>query len=117
MTPPARPTLRSLAAAAGVSATTVSLALRQSRQISAATRARIQKLARDRGYESNPLVSAVFSHLRLRKPRGDHAVIAYLNTWWPQSAWEECDTKTGQFRGAARRAGVRARRWPGRNWR
>ena len=82
----------------------MSLALRQSRQISAATRARIQKLARDRGYESNPLVSAVFSHLRLRKPRGDHAVIAYLNTWWPQSAWEECDTKTGQFRGAARRA-------------
>jgi len=104
MTAPKRPTLRSMAAEAGVSVTTVSLALRNSRSVSVATQQRIQKLAQDRGYESNALVSAVFSRIRLRKPRGNHAVIAYLNTWWPKHTWESCNTKTGQFRGAAKRA-------------
>lgn len=99
-----RPTLRSLAAEAGVSVTTVSLALRNSRSVSVATQERIQKLAQDRGYKSDALVSAVFSRIRLRKPRGNHAVIAYLNTWWPKRTWESCNTKTGQFRGAAKRA-------------
>ena len=100
-----RPTLRSLAAEAGVSATAMSFALRNSPEISPATRARLQALARDRGYKTNPLVSALFSQVRRWKPRGDHAVIAYLNTWWPKRRWESCNTKTGQFRGAAQRAG------------
>jgi len=104
MSAPKHPTLRSLAAEAGVSVTTVSLALRNSRSVSVATQKRIQQLAQDRGYESNALVSAVFSRIRLRKPRGNHAVIAYLNTWWPKRTWESCNTKTGQFRGAAKRA-------------
>jgi len=104
MSAPTHPTLRTLAILAGVSHTTISLALRNSRSISPAMRKRIQKLARENGYESNPLVSAVFSRIRSRKPRGNHAVIAYLNTWWPKEAWETCNTKTGQFRGAARRA-------------
>ena len=99
-----RQTLRSLAAEAGVSATAMSLALRDSPEISVATRERLQQLARARGYKANPLVSALFSQVRRWKPRGDHAVIAYLNTWWPRRLWETCDTKTGQFRGAAKRA-------------
>jgi LacI family transcriptional regulator len=99
-----RPTLRSLAAEAGVSATTMSFALRGSPEISDATRERLQRLARARGYRINPLVSALFSQVRRWKPRGDHAVIAYLNTWWPRRLWETCNTKTGQFRGAAKRA-------------
>src|SRR5437870_5042185 len=102
--PPSRPTLRSLAAEAGVSLTTMSFALRNSREVSAATRTRLQRLARVRGYRSNPLVTALFSQVRTRQPQGGHQVIAYLNTWWPRSAWETCSTKTGQFRGAAARA-------------
>src|SRR4051812_28571751 len=102
--PPPRPTLRSLATEAGVSLTTMSFALRGSREVSAATRDRLQQLARARGYRSNPLVAALFSQVRTRKSRGDHHVIAYLNTWWPKRAWETCNTKTGQFRGAAQRA-------------
>jgi len=102
--PPSRPTLRSLAAEAGVSLTTMSFALRNSREVSAATRDRLQLLARKRGYRLNPLVTALFSQVRTRKTRGDHTVIAYLNTWWPKRTWESCNTKTGQFRGAARRA-------------
>ena len=99
-----RPTLRSLAAEAGVSATTVSFALRNSPEVSAETCARIQELARARGYRINPLVTTLFAQVRRRKLRGDGAVIAYLNTWWPKRLWESCNTKSGQFRGAERRA-------------
>ena len=42
-----RPTLRSLAREAGVSPMTFSLALRNSREVSAKTRARLQDLARN----------------------------------------------------------------------
>ncbi len=104
MAAPHRPTLRSLAAEAGVSATTMSFALRNSPEVSAATRERLQRLAPARGYRLNPLVTALFSQVRRHKPRGDHSVIAYLNTWWPRRLWESCNTKTGQFRGAAKRA-------------
>ena len=83
-----RPTLRSLAAEAGVSVTTLSFALRDSRQVSAATRARLQRLALERGYRTNPLMTALFSQVRTRKPRGEHQVIAYPNTWWPTRTWE-----------------------------
>jgi len=104
MASPPRPTLRSLAAEAGVSATAISLALRNSPEISQVTRERLQRLAQVRGYKINPLVSALFSQVRRKKPRGDHAVIAYLNTWWPKRLWESCNTKSGQFRGAEMRA-------------
>lgn len=104
MPPLPRPTLRSLAAEARVSVTTMSFALRGSTEVSVATRERLQRLALARGYQSNPLASALFSQVRTRKSQGDHHVIAYLNTWWPKRAWETCNTKTGQFRGAAKRA-------------
>jgi len=96
--------MRSLAAEAGVSVTTMSFALRNRREVSAATRDRLQRLAHIRGYRLNPLATALFSQVRTHKTGGDHAVIAYLNTWWPKRTWETCNTKTGQFRGAARRA-------------
>jgi LacI family transcriptional regulator len=99
-----KPTLRSLAAEAGVSATTMSFALRNSSEVSAQTRERLQALAKARGYRTNPLATALFSQLRRKEPQGDHAVVAYLNTWWPKATWESCNTKTGQFRGAAKRA-------------
>ena len=104
MATPHRPTLRTLAAEAGVSVTTMSFALRGSTEVSVATRERLQKLAKARGYRSNPLVTTLLSQVRRRKLRGDDAVIGYINTWWPRSVWESCNTKSGQFRGAARRA-------------
>ena len=104
MPPPLRPTVRSLAAEIGVSATTISFALRNSLEVSLATRERVQQLARARGYRANPLVSALYSQVRCRKSLGDHAVIAYVSTWQPTARWETCNTKAGQFRGAAKRA-------------
>ncbi len=102
---PAKPTLRHIAKAAGVSHTTVSRALRNDSSIPPGTARRLQQLAQRLGYAPNPLVAALLSQVRANRPQGDHTVIAYLNTWWPRRSWESCDTKTGQYRGAAKRAG------------
>ncbi|MHB9106115.1 MAG: LacI family DNA-binding transcriptional regulator [Armatimonadota bacterium] len=55
------PNMREIARLAGVSVGTVSLALRNSERISAATRARIQALAGDYGYIPNRLSQAILS--------------------------------------------------------
>ncbi len=101
---PPHPTLRQIARVAGVSHATVSRALRNDPSIPPATTRRLQQLAQRLGYTPNPLVAALLSQVRSRKPKGDHTVIAYLNTWWPKRTWETCNTKTGQYRGAAQRA-------------
>jgi LacI family transcriptional regulator len=98
------PSLREIAAVAGVSHVTISRALRNDPSIPPPTARRLQQLAQRLGYRPNPLVSALLSQVRARKPRADQTVIAYLNTWWPREAWETCNTKTGQYRGAERRA-------------
>src|SRR5260221_6236539 len=66
MPAPASVTLRSLAAEAGVSPMTVSLALRNSREVSAATRKKIERLATARGYRPDPHVTKLMHHLRTR---------------------------------------------------
>jgi len=98
------PSLRQIAAKAGVSHVTVSRALRNDPSIPAKTARRLQRLAQELGYRPNPLVAALLSEVRSRRPQGDHTVIAYLNAWWPMRTWETCDTKTGQYRGAEKRA-------------
>lgn len=83
--PSFRPTLRSLAARAGVSAMTVSLALRNSREVSAATRRRIHRLAAETGYRPDPTVARLMHHLRTRRTARLKANIAGLiEVWSPQ---------------------------------
>jgi LacI family transcriptional regulator len=62
-----QPTLRTLAQAAGVSKTTVSLALRDHARIRPEVRQRIQKLAAKAGYHRNALVANLFAQLRSSK--------------------------------------------------
>jgi LacI family transcriptional regulator len=83
----------------------MSFALRGVPEVSTATRDRLREFAASRGYRFNPLIAAVYSQVRTRKSLGDYNAIAYLNTWWPKRAWQTCNTKTGQFRGATQRAG------------
>jgi LacI family transcriptional regulator len=73
-----RPTLRTLAAEAGVSAMTFSLALRNRPEISAATRRRLQRLARLRGYQPDPTISKLMQHLRMSSPARGQANICGL---------------------------------------
>jgi len=60
-------TIRSLAKLAGVSAMTVSLALRNHPHAAAKTRARVQKLAQQQGYQPDPTISKLMQHLRSRR--------------------------------------------------
>ncbi len=62
---------------------TVSLALRNSREVSAATRQRIQRLARDKGYRPDPAVTKLMHHLRLRAPRRSTVSICALGSLSP----------------------------------
>jgi LacI family transcriptional regulator len=78
-----------LAAAAGVSKMTVSLALRGHQKISPATRKRIQELAEKMGYRPNPLVQTLMANLRSTRPARYHSTIAWVTAfptrdgWWP----------------------------------
>ena len=82
MPPPTAPvTLRQIAAAAGVTHPTVSLALRNDPRISAATRRRIQQLAREMRYRPDPALSALVAYRQRRAPVIRREKIAILNTW------------------------------------
>jgi LacI family transcriptional regulator len=66
---------------------TVSLALRNSREVSAETRERLQRLARARGYQADPTFARLMHYLRLRAPSRLKASIAGLvssKTWSPR---------------------------------
>lgn len=72
------PTVRSIAAKAGVSPTTVALALKSAPRIPPATRKRIQALARKAGYRPDPVVRKLMHHLRTRREHRLRANIGVL---------------------------------------
>jgi LacI family transcriptional regulator len=74
-------TMQALAREAGVSQSTVSLALRDDPRVAAKTRARIQELARLRGYQPDPALSALVAYRARTRPPGDYGKIAMLHDW------------------------------------
>jgi LacI family transcriptional regulator len=83
--PASRPTLKSIAAKAGLSGAAVSLALRDHPSIAPRTRARVQRLAARLGYRADPTVTRLMTYLRQR--RGVRATGALgLLTMFPQAA-------------------------------
>lgn len=73
------PRMQDVAAAAGYSRATVSLALRDDPVIPEGTRARIRAVAEQLGYRSSPLVAALMSLQRRRRPSTrDTTAIAFL---------------------------------------
>src|SRR4051812_19855777 len=81
------PNIRKIAKAAGVSHTTVSLALRNHPRVSEQTKRRIQTLAKKMGYRPNALVAALMSHVRSNRRVVAHEVVAFLSggptpDWW-----------------------------------
>lgn len=73
--------LRDIAEAAGVSRTTVSLALRGHPRISEATRERIQQLAREMGYRPHADVSRVLGEVRAKGKEFDRPVLALISDY------------------------------------
>lgn len=75
-----RPSLRAIAQVAGVSAMTVSRALRNHSNLTAHTKTRVQQIARDLGYRPDPLVAKLMHHLRVRrKPAFQSSICALTN--------------------------------------
>lgn len=69
--------MKDIAERAGCSATAVSLALRNSKEVSLQKRQMIQALAKQMGYQPNPMVSSLISYRR-RPSKNDSDVIAVL---------------------------------------
>jgi len=97
------PTYRDIARMAKVSTFTVSLALRGSPKITAATRQRVRAAAELIGYRPNPLVAANMSYVRGSKGDAAQAVIAYV-TDWKRREFRENSPMMRYYRGAMERA-------------
>ncbi len=75
-----RPNLRQVAERVGVSAMTVSRALRDSPRVAPRLKARIQKVATELGYVPDPEVARLMSHLRLRNKAALTSCIAAISS-------------------------------------
>ena len=115
-----------IARLAGVSRNAVSLALRQSPEISPAMREKIAAVAESLGYERNPALGHVMSQMRRRSGPGSMGTIAVFNANQDQQAFRKHPTVPVYLRGATQRAsglgyaldtfwlyeeGVDSRRW------
>lgn len=78
--PTERVSIRDLARIAGVSRTTISLALRGSSEVSAETRERIQALAKKHDYRSHPAVNALMQQVGRRRKVHDEEIIAFIRS-------------------------------------
>jgi LacI family transcriptional regulator len=76
-----QPTMREIAAEAGVSLTTVSLALRRHPRIPPETREKILRIAETHGYTRDPVVSTLMNQLRTARQHRGVEKIAVLS-WW-----------------------------------
>ncbi len=99
------PTLRQLAALAGVSRTTISLALRNHPSIPVSTRDRIQAIARQNGYRNDPLVTTLMNELRKSRKNRFVEKIAYLTNWNTEDEWRKSPNEVHFYEGARRRSG------------
>jgi LacI family transcriptional regulator len=103
-------TLRTIAKALGVSPMTVSLALRNSRELPAATRIRIRRTAETMGYRPDPRVRAWLESRR--EPGVQHGeVLAYLNSYPTEKAWQASPSVIRFHDGAKARAEELGFRW------
>ena len=98
-----RVTMALIAAKAGVSQMTVSMALRNHPRISEGTRQRIQELAATMGYRPDPVLSRLMAHLRSAGAGAKTETVAYLVSRGHGTAWRK--TYLGlMFDGAVARA-------------
>lgn len=98
------PTIRELAKIAGVSRTTVSLALRNHPRISAEVRDKVIELAQECGYQRDPVVSALMNQLRTVRKSRSVEKIAYLTFWDSPEGWKKNLNESDYFSGACDRA-------------
>ncbi len=79
--PARRITMKDVAEQAGVSAMTVSCALRNSPKVRPETREKIQAVARKLGYTPDPELSKLMAHLRQPTRQAFSHTLAFINSW------------------------------------
>lgn len=76
-----RVTIREIAEKAGVHFTTVSLALRNSPRLLAETREKVQQIAREMGYQPDPMLAALNAYRLANAAPHYQSAIAWINNW------------------------------------
>ena len=82
-------TMKSIAAQAGVTQATVSMSLANNPRIPAATRERIQAIARRLGYQPNPYVSTLMRIRRQGRPLQEKPVLALVCAQTTPDGWRD----------------------------
>lgn len=93
----ATPTIRALAALAGVSRTTVSLALQNHPRLPLSTRKRIQELAAKQGYRQDPVVAELMNRLRTARTARPAERLTFVSTWEAFPGWENRHLNEARF--------------------
>jgi LacI family transcriptional regulator len=97
-------TLQDVADKAGVHRSTVSLALRNNARISVEVRERVQRIARELDYRTNPLVTALMRSRRTQQAAKD-VVLAFVTNYSTRYGWRPPHhDRPDYFPGAAARA-------------
>jgi LacI family transcriptional regulator len=101
--------MRQIAAAAGVSVATVSMALRNSEKISAATREKVRAAAARLDYRPDPLIAALAGRRREQTP-ASLDTIAYVTAYPTREGWRDNRFSPAAYEGACARAAQRGYR-------
>lgn len=99
-----RVSLRQIAEKAGVSAMTVSLALRDHPRISSQTRARIKSLASEMDYRPDPALAALLAYRQERQIVRNYGTIAFLTNFPSVDGWRSQVFINRYYDGAVQRA-------------
>lgn len=98
--------IREIAERAGVSRSTVSLALRNSPRLAEATRRRVQRIAQKFGYRPNPKLVAAMAQLRASRVRGAEACFGVVSFYDTPHPWEKLPHLPRIYRAMTQRAEV-----------
>jgi LacI family transcriptional regulator len=104
-----RITMRQIAAAAGVSVATVSMALRNSEKITPATRIKVREVATSLNYQPDPLIAALSGRRRENTVKSLD-VIAYVTAYPTKEGWRANRFSPAAYEGACTRAASRGYR-------
>jgi len=99
-----RVTMQEVAKRAGVGKSTVSLALRNDPRLRPRTRQRIQRIADQLGYRTNPTVATLMAQLRSSSSPGYQSALGFVNASPNQRMLQEIPTFAEWVSGASERA-------------
>ncbi|AHF94829.1 hypothetical protein OPIT5_27735 [Opitutaceae bacterium TAV5] len=97
---PQRITQRDVARAARLHFSTVSLALSKSSKVNTRTREQVMQVARELGYERDPMLAALASYRKGRETPAYQGEFAWIVQSPPDSSWRQCPENLAYLDGA-----------------